>query len=35
MSFPENLEKPCRTIMATCSARTRESIILKSEYNRK
>jgi len=34
MSFPENLEKPCRTIMATRSACTRESIILKSEYNR-
>lgn len=35
MSFPENLEKPCRTIMATRSARTREALILKSEYNRK
>jgi len=35
MSFPENLEKPCRTIMATRSARMRESIILKSEYSRK
>lgn len=34
MSFPENLNKPCRTIMATQSARTRESLILKSEYNR-
>lgn len=34
MSFPENLEKPCRTIMATRSARMRESIILKSEYSR-
>ena len=35
MSFPENTEKPCRTIMATRSAKTRESLILKSEYNRK
>lgn len=35
MSFPENLEKPCRTIMATRSASTREALILKSEYNRK
>lgn len=35
MSFPENKEKPCRTIMATRSAKTRESIILKSHYNRK
>lgn len=34
MFFPENQEKPCRTIMATRSACTRESIILKSEYNR-
>lgn len=34
MSFPENLDKPCRTIMATQSARTREALILKSEYNR-
>jgi len=35
MSFPENLKKPCRTIMATRSARMRESLILKSEYSRK
>jgi len=35
MSFPENLNKPCRTIMATRSASTREALILKSEYNRK
>ncbi len=34
MSFPENLNKPCRTVMATQSARTREALILKSEYNR-
>lgn len=32
MSFPENLEKPSRTIMATRSAGTRESLIYKSEY---
>lgn len=35
MSFPENRDRPCRTIMATRSAKTRESLILKSEYNRK
>lgn len=35
MSFPENEDKPCRTIMATRSAKTRESLIYKSEYNRK
>lgn len=35
MSFPENLDKPSRTIMATMSASTREAIIYKSELNRK
>ena len=35
MSFPENMEKPSRTIMATMSASTREAIIYKSELNRK
>lgn len=35
MSFPEDLDKPSRTIMATRSARMRESIILKSEYDRR
>lgn len=36
MSFPENEEKPSRTIMATRAGSTRESIIYKSEYtNRK
>lgn len=35
MSFPENRDKPCRTIMATRSAKTREALIYKSEYNRK
>ncbi len=34
MSFPENLKAPCRTVMATRSATTRESLILKSEYTR-
>lgn len=34
MSFPENHDKPCRTIMATRSAKTRESLILDSEYKR-
>ena len=35
MSFPENETKPCRTIMATRSASTREAIIFLSETNRK
>lgn len=36
MSFPEHNDKPSRTIMATRSGSTRESIIYKSEYpNRK
>ena len=35
MSFPENENRTCRTITATRSASTRESIIYKSEYNRK
>lgn len=35
MSFPENKNRPCRTIMATRSAKTREALIYKSEYNRK
>jgi DNA (cytosine-5)-methyltransferase 1 len=35
MSFPENLDKPCRTIMATRSARMRESLILHSEFKRR
>lgn len=34
MSFPENFQKPSRTIMATRSASTREAIIYKSELNR-
>jgi DNA (cytosine-5)-methyltransferase 1 len=34
MSFPENEERGCRTIMATRSASTREALIYKSEYNR-
>jgi DNA (cytosine-5)-methyltransferase 1 len=34
MSFPENDNRTCRTITATKSASTRESIIYKSEYNR-
>jgi len=34
MSFPENEDKPSRTIMATRSGSTRESIIYKSEYTR-
>jgi len=32
MSFPENEDKPSRTIMATRAGSTRESIIYKSEY---
>lgn len=35
MSFPENEDKPSRTIMATRSGSTRESIIYESEYERK
>ena len=35
MSFPENMDKPSRTIMATQSASTREAILYKSGYNRK
>lgn len=34
MSFPENMDKPSRTIMATQSASTRESIIYKSNSGR-
>ena len=33
MSFPENEDKPSRTIMATRAGSTRESIIYKSEYS--
>ena len=33
MSFPENNDKPSRTIMATRSGSTRESIIYKSDYS--
>lgn len=35
MSFPENEERPSRTITATRIANSRESIIYKSEINRK
>lgn len=35
MSFPENYDKPSRTITATKSGTSRESLIYKSEYNRK
>jgi DNA (cytosine-5)-methyltransferase 1 len=35
MSFPENIDNPSRTIMATLSRSTREAIIFKSETNRK
>lgn len=35
MSFPENLEKPSRTITATKSGTSREALIYKSEYKRK
>lgn len=35
MSFPENEDKPSRTITATKIANSRESIIYKSEINRK
>ena len=34
MSFPENMNKPSRTIMATQSASTREAILYKSSKNR-
>ncbi|MBN8581231.1 MAG: DNA cytosine methyltransferase [Anaerolineae bacterium] len=34
MSFPEDESKPCRTIMATRSASTREALIFPSEINR-
>jgi len=34
MSFPENLNKPSRTITATKSGTSREALIYKSEYNR-
>lgn len=34
MSFPENMEKPARTIMATMSGSSRESFILPIENNR-
>lgn len=35
MSFPENMNKPSRTIMATRSASTREAILYKSDYEKK
>ncbi len=35
MSFPENENRTCRTIIATRSGTTREPIIYKSEYDRK
>lgn len=34
MSFPENLDKPARTVMATMSASSRESMILGYKNNR-
>lgn len=34
MSFPENLDKPSRTVTATKSGTSREALIYKSEYNR-
>jgi len=34
MSFPENMEKPSRTVTATKSGTSREALIYKSEYNR-
>ena len=34
MSFPENLKKPARTVMATMSASSREAMILGYEVNR-
>jgi len=35
MAFPENKEKPSRTITATKSGTSREALIYKSEYSRK
>ncbi|MCH3881603.1 DNA cytosine methyltransferase [Tenacibaculum aquimarinum] len=35
MSFPENIDKPSRTITATKSGTSREALIYKSEYSRK
>lgn len=35
MSFPEDESKPSRTIMATRSSSSRESLIYRSEYNRR
>lgn len=35
MSFPENLEKPSRTVTATKSGTSREALIYKAEYSRK
>lgn len=35
MSFPENMDKPSRTITATKSGTSREALIYKSEYSRK
>lgn len=35
MSFPENKNRPCRTVLATRSALTREALIYISEYDRK
>jgi DNA (cytosine-5)-methyltransferase 1 len=35
MSFPENKDKPSRTITATKSGTSREALIYKSEYSRK
>ena len=34
MSFPENTDKPSRTVTATKSGTSREALIYKSEYNR-
>lgn len=34
MSFPENEDRPSRTIMATRAGSTRESLVYKSDYNR-
>jgi len=35
MSFPENMNKPSRTVTATKSGTSREGLAYKSEYNRK
>ena len=35
MAFPENLDRPSRTITATKSGTSREALVYKSEYNRK